>query len=231
MKLILTVLAALLVVSVLVLSRVDARRMPQVVSGEDALSVAFGDAKATIGRALLQKADSYFHGGIGDDNACLARRAPCDDHDHSSSDAHHASLFTLHFLSDPWQWIDRGIRAPDQHRHLQGAEAVEMLPWLWASVKADPHNEEVWESAWYTAAHVMKDEALAVRILEEGLARNPKSARLHLTKGEFLYKRGKGDLSAAERCFRQAIVLAPADSQICEFANRYLKDLEKHRGK
>lgn len=106
-----------------------------------------------------------------------------------------------------------------------------MLPWLWASVRADPHNEESWEGAWYTASHVMKDETLALRILDEGIARNPKSARLYLTKGGFLYKMGKGDLVAAEQCFRKALALAPPDSQICEFATRYLDNLAKRKGK
>ena len=38
--------------------------MPQVVKGEGALAVAFGDARETISRAFVHKADSYFHGGV-----------------------------------------------------------------------------------------------------------------------------------------------------------------------
>jgi len=208
-----------------VLAHVGTERLPQHASGGDVLSVAFGDAKAVLSRAMIEKADSYFHGGVG--------RDPCvrDDHDHSSADDPHSSPFTPHFSFDPWRWVNAGVRVPQKHRHLQGAESVEMLPWLWASVKSDPHNEEAWEAAWYTAAHVMKDDPLAGRILDEGLARNPQSARLYLTKGQFLYKRGTGDLVGAERCFRQAVALAPADSQIREFATNYLADLAKRRRK
>ena len=48
----------------LVIGRFDVSRLPQVVRGDDALSVAFGDAKSTISAAMVHKADSYFHGGI-----------------------------------------------------------------------------------------------------------------------------------------------------------------------
>ena len=63
----------------LVLGRFGVARLPQVVQGDDALSVAFGDAKSTISAAMVHKADSYFHGGI--DMECKAHH----DHHHDQS--------------------------------------------------------------------------------------------------------------------------------------------------
>ena len=67
----------------LVLGRFDVARLPQVVQGDDALSVAFGDAKSTISAAMVHKADSYFHGGI--DMECKEHHHHHDDHDHDQS--------------------------------------------------------------------------------------------------------------------------------------------------
>ena len=67
----------------LALGRFDVARLPQVVQGDDALSVAFGDAKSTISAAMVHKADSYFHGGI--DMECKEHHDQHDDHDHDHS--------------------------------------------------------------------------------------------------------------------------------------------------
>lgn len=196
-------------------------RHSQRVSGRDVLSVAFGDAKTMISRMMVAKADLYFHGGIG--HTC-----------EECADAHSGGRLKVEpQLPDPWHWLNERIAAPDVHRHLDGKESVELIPWLWASVKADPHNEEAWDEAWYTAAHMMKNEAVAAEILEEGLKANPNSARLHLTKGQFLYDRGRtkdaAKLDGARACFEKALALAPKDSQIREFAARYLADMDKKK--
>ena len=61
------------------LLRVPPAARPQAATGDDALAVAFGDARRTIGAALLHKADSYFHGGVDMDG-----HRPCEleGHDH-----------------------------------------------------------------------------------------------------------------------------------------------------
>ena len=48
----------------LTLAGLPPERLPQRAQGEDALSVALGDARQTLARALVHKADSYFHGGV-----------------------------------------------------------------------------------------------------------------------------------------------------------------------
>lgn len=144
-------LAAVMALSSWIGELPTARRV-QRTSGNDVLSVAFGDAKVTIGRAMIQKADSYFHGGVDDHGA--QRR--------------HSSF-------DPWRWINERVQAPHVHRHLEGERAVELIPWLWAAVKANPRDTDAWTSAWYIAGRQMKNWPLACRIAAEGMRQNPQA--------------------------------------------------------
>jgi len=187
-------------------------RRPQVASGTDVLSVLIGDAKTVLSAALVHKADSYFHGGID----------------------MHCEGVSAGRLPDPWRWLNERIRAPEVERHLEGGRAVEMLPWFWASVKANPHNVEAWTATWYAAAHVMKDRSLAQRVLDEARRKNPDSPEIALTEGEFLYDRGRGDLLAAGAAFLRARELAlkraggdaakldEADARVYSYAGTYL---------
>ena len=201
-------LPCFVVVVLLALSvgRFGLERMPQVVSGDDALSVAFGDAKSTISAAMVHKADSYFHGGI--DMECAEGHGH--HHDDHDDHAHHApqpsTLNPQHSTHafDPWRWINHHVRAPERHIHLEGERSVEMLPWFWASVKADPHNIDAWTTAWYTANSMLKDKVLARRILDEAKAKNPDSLEIALTEARFVYDGGKGDVAAAERLLEEA---------------------------
>lgn len=193
--------------------------LPQLVRGDDALAVAFGGARETISLAMVQKADSYFHGGIDMD---------CEGEDEGVGGG-----------GDWWQWIDSKIRAPQVHKHLDGGDSVEMLPWLWAAVKSDPHNAEAWSVAWYAAKHIMKDSATAERVLSEAKAKNPDSIEIAFTEGRALYDGGNGDVAAAKRAFQRTVELANAkcggdrsklserEEEAFRFANGYLKNLDK----
>ena len=81
---------------------------------------------------------------------------------------------------DPWQWINVNVRAPERHVHLDDERAVEMMPWFWATVRADPHNVDAWTTAAYAAEKMMKDRALALRVIGEAKARNPDNLELAL---------------------------------------------------
>ena len=78
------------------------------------------------------------------------------------------------------------------------------MPWFWASVKADPHNIDAWTTAWYTANTMLKDRALARRILDEAKAKNPDSLEIAWTEARFVYQGGKGDVAAATRLLEEA---------------------------
>ena len=186
------------VLAALLLGRVGGARRPQLVQGDDALSVAFADAKATISAAMVQKADSYFHGGID---------MECPDHHDHHQHAHPSPLTSHPSCPDPWRWINAHVRAPERHVHLEGDKAVEMLPWFWAAVRADPHNIEAWTTAAYAAERMMKDRALARRVIDEAKAKNPDSLEIAWVEARFVYDGGTGDVAEAERLLERARAL------------------------
>ena len=230
------------VAAALLLCRVDGGRLPQVVKGGDALSVAFAHAKETISAAMVQKADSYFHGGV--DIEC--HEGHDHEHEHEEHEHHHDDdepRTTSHESRttniDPWRWINLHVRAPERHVHLDGEKAVELLPWFWAAVRADPHNIDAWTTAAYAADRMMKDKALALRVVNEGLEKNPDDPELLLCRGRTYYDRGHGDLAAAYAAFSAAfgaadrIVQRDGDKAperivwVRKFAKAYLDEMAK----
>ena len=222
-------------------------RLPQLVRGDDALSVAFGGAKETISLAMVHKADSYFHGGVDmectldhdhDEDCDHDHHEGCDHDHHSPNPGTQTPQHPNTSFPDPWAWINRHIRAPEVERHLEGEKAVELMPWLWASVRANPHNIDAWTTAWYTANKMIKDSKLALRIATDGLEKNPDSLELLLCLGRTYYNQGQGDLEAAklyfglvkeralERCGNNPADLSEADSWMYKFALNYLSAIE-----
>ena len=228
------VLAAPIVgVVVVAFASAPADRLPQVVKGGDALSVAFADAKETISAAMLHKADSYFHGGIDID--CHVAHERDHDNGHGHGECHHGDVDPTERAGfDPWRWINEHVRAPERHVHLDGEKAAEMLPWFWAAVKADPHNVDAWTTAWYVADRMLKDRALAGRVLAEARAKNPDSLEIAFTAARFVYDGGKGDAAAAKRILESAIdlgkrkcggrlsELSERDAETCRRMQEYL---------
>lgn len=226
----------------------DIERMPQVVKGEGALAVVFGDARETISQACVHKADSYFHGGIDmecdhlgghhhDDNCKDGFHEHDHDEDHDRDEDHDHDE-AEHDFFDPWRWINSHVRAPGVHRHLGGGEAVEMMPWFWASVTADPHNIDAWTTAWYVANNTMKDKQLALRVVAEGLEKNPDDPELLICRGRTIYDNGRGEFAAAREAFSAAVesagrILQRVGSsdehilQIRDFAQAYLDEMAK----
>lgn len=188
-------------------------KMPQMAFGGDALSVAFGGAKTAISDAMFRQADSYFHGGVDMECSCHHHHHDIDEHDgdsgnrdHEHHDHDHGQDHGEHDHDsdggwDPWAWINERVRAPEVERHLEGEKAVELMPWFWASVKANPHNVEAWTTALYMADRTIKNEKLAAEILADAKEANPRSMEIALAEGRFLYRGGKGDMAAAETAF------------------------------
>ncbi len=209
-------------------------RMPQALVDGEFLSVLLGDAKKDISGAMVREADSYFHGGVDMDCHHLhghQEHEECHEEDHVDERQNHESE-----SFDPWRWINAHVRAPEIDRHLDGGKAVEMMPWFWVAIKADPHNVEAWSTAWYTALYMMKDEALALRIATEGWRLNPKSLELTCVLGRSYRADGTRDLEKSETMFRTAVKLAEkgkdlADNDYLAFfsAVGYLADSAKHR--
>jgi hypothetical protein len=212
----------------LLLVRLPPVLMPQAGSGGDFLSVLLGDAKAEISGAFVHEADSYFHGGI--DMECHAlhehdehgdvRGQAHDAHDHgdncSCGHCGHADETLGEKRFDPWHWINSHIRAPEIERHLEGEKAVEMMPWFWAAVKSDPHNEEAWSTAWYVASRIMNDKPLALKIAEEGWRLNPSSMEIACAVGRSCRDKETFDVERSERMFGLALDMGLGKKEMTE---------------
>ena len=190
-------------------------------------------------QAFVHKADSYFHGGIDMECDHLAEHGHAD-HDDDHEDCHdgHDHDESAHDSFDPWRWINSHVRAPDVHRHLGGSETIELMPWFWASVKADPRNIEAWTTTWYIANNMMKDKGLALRVVAGGLEKNPDDPELLICRGRTIYDNGRGEFAAAREAFSSAVASAgrklqsggTSDERILrarDFAQAYLDEMAK----
>ena len=215
------VLPAVLAALTGLLARTDPVRMPQAGAGDDFLSVLLGDAKKDISTAMLHEADSYFHGGVDMDCHHLH------DHDHEHACGHEHEQDHGHDPAaperdsppvgfDPWRWINSHIRAPEIDRHLEGGKAVEMMPWFWVAIKADPHNVEAWSAAWYSAAHIMEDESLALQIALEGCRENPLSLELACNLGRAYRAETTRNQEKSEAQFRSVVDMARKREQLSD---------------
>ncbi len=187
--------------------------LPQAASGGDFLSVLLGDAKVDLSYAMIHEADSYFHGGVDMECHALHAHGPGEhehgEHEHGKdcSCGHCGPADEDHGEKrlDPWRWINAHIRAPEVERHLEGEKAVEMMPWFWAAVKSDPHNEEAWSTAWYVASRIMNDKPLALKIAEEGWRLNPSSMEIACVVGRSCRDKETFDVERSERMFGLAL--------------------------
>jgi len=104
---------------------------------------------------------------------------------------------------DIWTRLNLAIH-PHEHRHLSGTRyEKELLPWLWASVRCDPHNITAWDVASYWVAERLKRPEEGLRLVEEGIRNNPDSYRLEFTRGEILLHALHNEKAAIE-AFLQA---------------------------
>jgi len=208
---------ALVAVFAMSLAKVPPAQMPQAVSGGGFLSVLLGDAKKDISGAMIKEADSYFHGGVDMDCHHLHGHADHgsqhDEHGHDCRCEHcaheHMKCDGAHDKGsfDPWRWINERVRAPEIERHLEGERTIELMPWFWAAVKADPHNVEAWGTAWYVASHMMHDDALALRIAVDGWRQNAGSMAMACVVGRAYRAKGTLDQKHSEAMFRKAVEL------------------------
>lgn len=99
--------------------------------------------------------------------------------------------------------------APEQHRHSQGRDVEEIMPWLRFATLADPHNVE----AYLVAAFWLADECgrldLALDVIREGLSYNPRDYRLYAEAARIYM--AQQDKDNAIRMLDTGIKLWPSD--------------------
>ncbi len=231
-------------------ARIPAAARPRA-SGGDFLEVAFGGAREAFSSAMVKKADVYFHGGVeaeerhehggrGDGCACEDCRGHHRHGEHAGAEAAHdeaehaaAERRAMGFWSGPYRWIDSRIHT-QEHRHLEGTDSIEMIPLLWAAVRADRSNVSAWSEAAYVAAGMMKDYDLALRILAEGIAANPGAAELVCDRGH-VYCHRLHDEASAEKEFRRVVEMTEGavnekDVRVRIDSMAYLANFAEKRG-
>ena len=170
----------------------------------------FGETREILGTQMIQRADLYFHGGVGkiECNHGLSSSAghhheashghAQDDHNHGHEhdedtlgNAHqHEHKHPSTDTSGPADWLTRLNQRlhPRAHKHLSGANAEkELLPWLWAAVKADPHNINAYGIGAYWLGDRLNRPDKALEFIRQGIRDNPNAYELEITRAEILW--------------------------------------------
>lgn len=230
-----------------------ADEMPQY-AGEDLFSLLFSDARALLGDSFIKVSDRYYHGGI-DISYTLPDHTDkfCEGNDHDTGD-HNGDGHTHHLdqpdsprhksgssnFPDPWAWLNARIHVQEL-RHLEGSELVEIVPWIWAAIKADPHNIDAYETGWYVMAKMQKRPEDGMKILEDGIKNNPESISLEVTRGQSLIGDMKDNVAseaafllarekALKKCGGQPDNLSEEDVLLLRRALSYLIHFASERG-
>ncbi len=135
-----------------------------------------GGSRALLGGHLVGQADRTFHGGV----------AP----------------YRVKAFSGVFDRLSRAI-TPEAHVHLRGADATEIVPWLYLATRADPRNVEAYVLAAYWLAGQGGRPDLAERVLAEARRVNPGEYRVYREQGRLAMKTGR--LADAGRAFETGL--------------------------
>lgn len=190
---------------------------------EDILMQILGGTAQLISMGAYREADVYFHGGA------MERCSESEENEHAHQHALSASLPGYNIIR---QMQDEA--APKEHRHLEGKEASEMLPWFMVAVRIDPHNIDAWRvgSYWFYRAG-FHDKALD--FITEGMKHNPLDYRLYYDRGVLYHRMGQwkkavDDLQMAKKLWANISEDSPNDrTGIEDFLRDSIKKYNQHR--
>lgn len=172
----------------------------------DLIGRLFGEGRQILGEEMIEKADRYFHGGVGhrhigechalEHAAAEDEEKHGDEHEHDESPSpesptghEHGQHAQQHPWWQPWGRLNTALH-PHGHRHLHGKrQEKEVLPWVWAAVQADPHNIRAWLTTAYWLANRLDKPVQAVDLLDHGIRRNPDAYPLLAAKARILSRR------------------------------------------
>jgi len=161
----------------------------------DSLNAIFGSTRTALSSYFYDKADLYFHRGIGagveahkNHEKAIAMR----DHDedmeiaHHEAEEHHGEEHHHHHedveiphLKNP---IDnfyahmRRATVPSGHFHRTGKESKEILPWIYLAIKIDPLNDELYRTIayWLQKSYGRTDLSIEMyKLAQQNLPYNP----------------------------------------------------------
>jgi len=179
----------------------------------DVLMQVLGGTTELAAEKAYQQTEVYLHAGVTDDSLEGSRQP---------SRSRRLPLMGL---------VRRlhGETAPKAHRHLQGDDEKELLPWFVAAVRLNPHHIDAWRdgSYWF---YRTGDFHRAEEFISDGIRCNPRDYQLYLDRG-ILYHRLKkwensvGDLETARKLWKSDSRDAPFDRKAIRI---YLNDSRKH---
>ena len=205
-------LSTLLVVLLAVLISSRGWLAPPASAQNDLLGQLFGGARQAVGGNVMERADQYYHGGVGHRNCQTSHNGENEGQEgHKTQQADdgkiHLDEDTPREASAGGGWWARLNEAltPRGHVHLHGERQTrELLPWMWAAVKADPENIEATATTAYWLSSQLDKPEQAIDVLDDALRHNPDSHELLLAKARIIRDR-RQDLETAARLFRKAL--------------------------
>jgi len=144
------------------------------------LDAIFGGARGLLASALYQRADIFFHEGV-------------------------PYYKKESFTNDVFRRISGSLN-PRAHTHLSGLRVREIMPWLYFTLKADPHNVEAAGVTAFWLTSELDRPDLAEQVLQEAQEYNPRSHVIRQEKGRLYLN--TGHIDRAEQEFDTGIRLA-----------------------
>ncbi len=141
-----------------------------------------GGGRSAVSAAMYEMADNYFHKG----SRKVAKSA---------------------ITNDCFQKWSREI-SPQKHRHAEGVDSVEILPWLRMATQADPHNVEAFLVMSFWLASGVKRADLAEQVLIDAQRMNPRDYRIPQEQGRLAVRGGR--FSEARRKLEVALIRWPS---------------------
>lgn len=223
------VLAVWVFVSVAAASAVDSEEFSYLVSRDvadvPAVWQVLGEARSIVSNISILQADLYMHGGAGHfyeqhkGEMALAGGGE-GEHHHEEGEHHHdeksgpaVSPFNVLIKLSETVVIS-------EHNHLQGAEAREIIPWLYYAARLDPNNVLAYTLTAYWLGDRLGEAIEAVRFLKEGLKNNPDSWEINTELGRVYYQRVKDPVMAERYLLRGKSLLMGQEHD--RYSERYV---------
>lgn len=155
---------------------------PEGEAGGGVAGKVMGDGRNAVSASLYEMAELYFHKGVerADRNA----------------------------VRQDWFQRSLGELSPRGHRHAEGRDSAEILPWLRMATRTDPHNVEAFlVTAFWLATGINRPD-LASQVLSEAQRHNPRDYRIPQEQGRLAIHDGK--FSEGRRKLEAALVRWPS---------------------
>ena len=143
------------------------------------------------------------HQGHNNEAAVGGTADHAEDEHANHADAHEAAM---DFLGPPRDIFERFGRRfmITEHKHMEGGDAREILPWLKVAADLDPHRIETYTVAAFWLRNRLNKPKEAEAFLRDGLKENPNSYEI-LTELGSLYYQNMSDVGRARNVWELAL--------------------------